>query len=484
VKPFRLSRRTMLRGAGGVFVALPVLEAMAPRRANAAVGSVPKRLVIFYSPNGTNDQATGVEGFSGGLPAGPLTNATLPTEAAPLDALKHKLLIVSGVNAFTSASTHDGQGDLHSIGMSELLTGVKSTYVGGPTFEGALPPMVGQGISVDQHIANAVGDETVRRSLQYGVQSEVTASGEIDGFCRMSYGGPGQPLPSTMDPAEMFARMFADGDQGDAALAAARAQRRSVLDFVMDDFERLEGEVGLRDRRALDAHLTAVRELELSLSMPPATPESCDADAMFENDGDPLDPAAFPAIGKQHMELLRIALSCDITRVASLQWSFARSTLRHTWLSDANGNAIPATNIHHQLTHDFGSSSPELSAINVWYAEQLAALAGQLDAIEEVDGTTLLDNSLVCWCTDVAWGYTHSFENIRVFLLGGAGGALKTGQHVVLAQPEPHQKLLVTLMNAMGVAEDRFGDTSYTDTDGAMFEIDAGPLPGVLSEGP
>src|SRR5262249_28467756 len=154
--------------------------------------------------------------------------------------------------------------------------------------------------------------------LQYGVQSEQTGVGEIDGFCRMTYAAPEQPIPATIDPADMFDRMFATGVVGSETLQVARAQRRSVLDLVMDDFTRLEGRVGARDKQVLDAHLSAIRELELALSMTQPTPESCGVDPEYANVADPVDPMAFPTIGRQQMDLLRIALQCDITRIASL----------------------------------------------------------------------------------------------------------------------------------------------------------------------
>lgn len=476
MRPMR--RRTMLRGAGGVAIALPLLDAMRSRRAAADQALVPRRLAIFYTPNGTQNQSGAAEGFANGLPAGPLT--TMPLEAEALDALRSKLTIVSGVNSETSKSPHEGNGDLHSVGLTELLTGVKSTYSGngGPTVApDALPPMIGQGISIDQYVANAIGGATPRPSLQFGVQSETTPNGLIDGFCRMGYAAPAQPVPAITDPAKMFTRMFGDGDPG-VDLDQIQAQRKSVLDAVMDDYDSLRTRVGPADARKLDDHLTAIRELEQSLSKPGVA--SCDAPMGFVADGDPDDPGNVPAVGRQHMDLLALAFQCDITRVASLQWSTARSALVHPWNVDGAGQ--PYTDVdHHTLTHQIGTAAPEVSGINGWYAAQLAYLGARLDALDDADGSSVLDNSVIWWCTDVSWGYVHSFDNIRAFLLGGGGGSLRRGEHIVLAAPEPHQRLLVTLLTAMGLPDDRFGDTSYTDADGNVVDIAAGPLPGVLA---
>ena len=142
-----------------------------------------------------------------------------------------------------------------------------------------------------------------------------------------------------------------------------------------------------------------------------------------------------------------------IAQLANHPW------FRLTWVGASEG--------HHDMSH--GQSSPALTAINHFYAEQLAYLGTALDQVTDIDGKTLLDNTMIYWCSDVNYGWTHTWENIRAFFLGGCGGALKTGQHLS-AGGVPHQQLLVTLMNAMGVAGNEFGDTSYgTGPIEAMF---------------
>ncbi|HEV8245466.1 MAG TPA: DUF1552 domain-containing protein, partial [Polyangiaceae bacterium] len=379
-----------------------------------------------------------------------------------------RLLIVSGVNG-ESCKNDDSvynpaamyHGDLHSIGLSQMLTGVSYIYDGSTAVAGSLPGGYAGGISVDQYIASKIGGETKFPSLELGVIT--TTDTGVQPFSRMISAGPNQPVPPSEDPAAAFQRIFSDGTAvGGATVDQALAQRKSVLDFVADDLVRLEDKVGASDRLKLDAHLTAIRDLETRLgngSTGGAT-ASCDPSQSIQNQGDPQDKANFPVTGKLHMDVLALALKCDVTRVASLQWSWARSNLVHTWAGATQG--------HHDMSH--AGASGELSAVNTWYAEQLAYLAGSLAAAEDVDGTNLLDNTVIYWCSEVAWGYVHSFDNLRVFLLGSCGGALNTGQDLALTA-QPHQKLLVTLMNAMGVMENEFGDTSYG----------TGPLPGVLA---
>jgi len=445
-----LSRRALLRGAGGVAICLPALEAMFERQAWAAR---PRRFIVFFTPNGTNRPREFVPGQTG-------ASFVLDVESAPLQPLRNKLLILSGVAYESAKKDIPSGGDLHSIGLSHMLSGVK--FVNDARFYGKVSNQsagYAGGISLDQHLARKVGGETRFPSLEFGVCT--TTDFGVLPFSRMISAGPNQPVPSENDPAAMFTRIFSEGSgPSTPAIEKAHAQRRSVLDFVRDDLTRVGGLVGASDRKKIEAHLTAIRDLESRLARPvPMVNLSCGS-GRLPGMGNPLDKANFPATTRQMMDLMTLALKCDVTRIASLQLSWARSTLIHTWAN--------ASKSHHDMSH-FGST-PELTAVNVWYAQQVAYFAQALAAADEGDGTSVLDNSVVWWCSDVNDAIVHSFDNVRVFLLGACGGALKTGQHLAMGG-QPHQKLLVTLMNAMGVPENQFGDATYG----------TGPLAGVLA---
>jgi Protein of unknown function (DUF1552) len=457
----RLKRRALLRGLGGLAVGLPALEAMSRSTAAAAPTPAPKRLVVFFTPNGTN--ANNSELVQPDFwPEQTGTSFTLGPEVAPLEPLRNQLLMVSGVNGDSMAqNVKDAFGDLHSIGLSQMLTGVPYVLDPASALPGSLPGGYAGGISVDQYIAKQIGSTTRFPSLEFGVVNATDIG--VRPFSRMIYSGANQPVPAEQDPAAMYKRLFSDGTQGGTMMVERTlAEQKSVLDFVQGDFNRLEPQLGTSDRQKLDAHLTAIRELEMRLTPATATaaPASCSSVPGVTNAGDPLDKANFAVTGKLHMDLLALALKCDVTRVASLQWSFARSTLVHAWAGSTQG--------HHDMSH-FGASA-ELTSVNTWYAQQLLYLGQALASVTDVDGQTLLDNTLIYWCSEVAWAYTHSFLNLRAVLLGGGGGALKTGQHINVGG-QPHQKLLVTLLNAMGIMETTFGDAAYG----------SGPLPGVLA---
>jgi hypothetical protein len=432
-----------------------MLEVMSPPAGAQAAGPT-KRLVVFFTPNATNDATLFVPAQTG-------TNFVLPVETAPLESLRSKLLIVSNVN-MESAKKQGAVGDLHSIGMSHMLT---ATPWGGPAsgFEkpGGSPFEVGfaGGISIDQYIGKKVGTATKFPTLEFGAIS-ISDYG-VHPFSRMISAGLNMPIPAQDDPAAMFKRVFSDGaptTMPGADVAVISAQRKSVLDYVGDDMTRLESRLGPTDRQKIDAHLTAIRNLETRLGKAPTT--SCSATPIAPAVGDPLNKANYPAIAKAQMDLLALSLQCDVTRVASFQMSWARSMLSHPWAK--------VTDAHHTLSH--GPASPTLSQINTWYASQVAYLGTALNSISDGNGKTLLDNTLLYWCGECARGYDHDFNNIRIFILGTGGGAIKTGQHIKMTgNAVPHNQLMVTLMNAMGIPDNQFGDPQWG----------TGPLPGVAT---
>jgi len=454
-----LKRRTLLRGAGGLVLGLPALDAMLGRSARAQDAEQVRRLVIVYTPNGTN---SGNDKDLSGNEFWPKTlgkDYVLGKETAPLEPLRAHLMMASGMNGESCkqdvmTQAKDTPGDLHSIGLAQMLTGV-ATKVDGTTIgliPGALPTAYGQGISVDQYIAQKVAFPTKFPTLEFGVQNK-TDYGVLP-LSRMIYSGPNQPVPAVQDPLAMFARMFSDDAGGNEAVKKTIAQRKSVLDFVLDDYTRLQKNLGKSDKDKLELHATQIRSLETRLSrqltaQPVTTPE-CGTVSPPDAPDDPEAKMNFPAVGKLQMDLLVLALKCDLTRIASLHWSWARSNLVHSWAQGTKG--------HHDMSHE--GVSDELTRVNIWYSQQMLYLGQQLLDTKDGAGKSLLDSTLVYWGSDVAWAYVHSFDNMRAFFLGTGGGFLKTGEHIGLGG-QPHQKLLVTFMNMMGLMENSFGDPNF-----------------------
>ena len=153
-----------------------------------------------------------------------------------------------------------------------------------------------------------------------------------------------------------------------------------------------------------------------------------------------------------------MALACDLTRVASLQWSRSVSMTRFTWLTPA------ITDAHHDLSHhgdDDAVAQDKLLRINTWYAAQLAYLLGKLATAEETDGSRLLDSTLLLWSNELGKGNAHSRALAPYVLAGKAGGALRTGRFLTYTGDPPHNNLLVSILQAMDISVAKFGKEEW-----------------------
>jgi hypothetical protein len=429
-----VKRRNFLRGAAGALVALPFLESLAPRSAQGAV--FPKRLVLVHTGNGTITEAW--------RPTGTETTFTLGPILKPLAPYKSKLLILDGVN---NEVRKVSAGAAHQAGMGSLWSG--EGVLEGNLFPGGGGKICGWGggITIDRHIAQKVGQTTALSSLELGMLVQ-----ESQIRTRMTYDGPELPVPPECDPVKAFDRIFGDLTAEPEALQRLREERKSILDTVGQDYQSLQPRLGSEDRLKVDAHLDAIREIEQMLEKATG---SLGGNCQLPEVGAALDPKAqknMPALGKVMMDLLAMALACDLTRVGSLIWAGATNSVVHTWLGMSTS--------HHQLSHGTDDASKQkLIAINTWYAEQFAYLLGKLQAVPE-GAATLLDNTVVAWGNELGVGQTHSRTDIPFVLAGSCGGYFQTGRYLKYTDAW-HNDLLVSLCNAMDVSVNKFGNPDF-----------------------
>ncbi len=456
-RPSKLSRRALLRGASGVAVGLPFLEAFGGG-AQAQAAARPKRLVIMYTSNGTVMRDWKPKTFGKDFSTGPI----LAPLATPL--LRPHLSVLSGVEM---ASARKLSGNGHSVGMTSLLTGrpfkeIEATEFGDVGW--------GAGISIDQQIAQSLKVPGRLPSIELGVQTQRSYR---NFYSYMSYaegGGAENAVVSDDNPLNAYGRLFSNVPDSDAVrveLERTVSQRKSVLDFVAGDFASLSGRLGVGDQARLDQHLSLIRDLEGRLAVgsycaKPAQPITKEANIERNDD--------FPTIGKDQMDLISAAFACDLTRVATLQWGTAQAgTGFEPWVDgDWSGETS-----HHGISHAACPSSEtnpssgqtaaldKLSRINTWFAQQLAYLGTSLAAIDDGNGQTALDNTAILWVSEVSEGPDHRFTDMPYVLLGGMGGALKQGEHFNL-DGQTHNNLFVSLGQAMGVPNfQSFGDPEF-----------------------
>jgi hypothetical protein len=452
----RFARRSMLRGLAGATVALPLLASMGSRKARSQSVEFPTRFIAFFHPNGVEPSAW----FPTTHPneVGAFSDHELNRCHAPLAPWRDKLVITSGIDM---AVTSIGFGEPHQRGMGSVLTGRENnsgTMVGG---DGTLSGF-NLGVSVDQVLAQRIGAATRFPSLELGVRADVASStGEIRN--RMIYGAPEQPLAPTNDPRAAWSRIFADLSTDLDALARQRAQRQSVLDAAAQSFEELSARVSSDEREKLEQHLALIRDLETRLDsgfvgedcVAPALPPQLGAD--LEND--------MPAISRLQIDLLAMAMACDLTRVGSLQYSNALNHVRFPWLTWNNelGESVQSLGDGHALSHDqVGTqfdNDEEWIARDTWYAGEFAYLLERLDSISEGDGT-LLDHTVILWVNELARGANHDHANMPFVVAGGGNGRIRTGRHLAFTN-EPHNNLLLAILHAFGFDDASFGHPDF-----------------------
>jgi hypothetical protein len=475
--PPAVSRRVMLRGACGTALALPLLDSLVAPEARAANAPYPKRLVILFTPNGTVPSNFFGSGNTNTFEPGSILQ--------PLVDAGHKddLIVVDGLDEVAAQAAY---GDAHGVGMGCLLTGKKlqtgEMFVAGMGGPGSGWP---DNISIDQVVAKAVGTTTQLGSLELAGKR---APGNI--WTRMSYSGPAEPIAPQEDPQRAFDRVFAnvgDGGMEPDAMARLRARRKSVLDNAIGELDGLMLRVSADDKKKLETHANTLRDMESRLdnmtptetgcTIPTRPTVSASPEVIKNNSGmetiNASNDTTFPEIIGAQLDNIVGALACDVTRVASLLFCPSRSDVVMSWL---NYGGQPFREAHHEVSH-FGDGEKEsqnkLTVMNQWYATQIAGFISKLKAIPEGDGT-LFSNTVILWVNELGIGNTHSHTRLPFLIAGSAGGHFRTGRYVTNPGRTPHNNLLVSIANAMGVepgAGNIFGDPQFC----------TGPLPGLTA---
>jgi hypothetical protein len=442
--PRPLSRRAVLRGAGGVTVGLPFLSAMLkPLQAHADT-PVQKRLIVFFTPNGTVHDAW--------RPTGGERTFTLSPILAPLERHRDQLLILDGID-MRSALEYPGSGNGHDAGTGHSLT--PWTLLQGPSGEGEFGHLwdgSAGGQSFDQYVAEHLGGAHPFSSLVWGVDCDIPQAIPS----RISWKGPFDPVRPMQEPAAAFDRVFGSGADPAASLEETREQRLFVVDAVLQDYQRLYNRVGVEDRQRLNAHMESLFELE-------RTVERLDLGSCTLPDR--VDSANLTDIGRANLAMMAAAATCDLSPVLVHQWGSGQSDRTFTELGQ--------TDSHHAMSHEPFSDTEavaQLTAINRWFAERFADLLDHLAGTEAGDGSSLLDHSAVLWCNELGNAYIHEAANIPYVLAGGCGGALDTGRYLQFDY-RGHGELFAAMGQALGLETESFG----------MPEVFTSPLTEILS---
>ena len=431
-----IGRRTMLRGMGAS-LALPFLDSMVPAMATAAQQKAPVRMGWVYVPNGMDVRNWNLD-YEGKL-------GKMSRIMEPLTPYKDDVTVLSNLTHNNGRALLDGAGD-HGRCCASYLTGIqpKKTMVD-----------IKNGISVDQIVANQIGQQTRFPSLELGMEDARQAGDCDSGYScaytnNLAWRSETQPLPPMLDPRAMFERMFgADAGLDPAERARRNRLRRSILDFVAEDTKKLQREVGPTDRRKLDEYLGSIRDIEKQLEK--AAKDNSQVDPGMAQ------PYGMPADFAEHFKLvtdkLTVALQADLTRVFTFLVTREGTSRSYRELGIPDG--------HHPLTHHMNKPDlmEKVSQINTYHVKQFVGWMEKLKSIKEGD-SSLLDNTMIVYGAGLTDGNRHNHEDLPTIMVGRGGGAIKSGYRRVYRRETPMSNLFLTMMDIMGVHAEHFGDSS------------------------
>jgi hypothetical protein len=424
-----ISRRTVLRGAGCA-MALPWLESLDAFADTATPAAFPKRFGVVFLGCGVNEDHWSAEGTGAAM--------KLSKTLEPLESLKQKINVIDGL--YVQALT--GQG-IHPAQTGSLLSGAHIS-------KGAI---IHSGISVDQMIANRIGEETPQSSVVLACDQPMTGYHETNFSLayssHISWQTPDSPVPVEVYPSLAWDNLF---DNRGSLLNV------SLLDRVKDRAEQLTRKVSTADKSKLDEYLTSVREVEKRVDGMRKNKDNADDAAKAKNTvATTMDRPAngLPEDLRDHARLMcdiiAIAFQTDRTRVASLIISRDLSAMYYPFLDVKEG--------HHSASHNNNSDGYE--RIARFHVSQFAYLASKLDSMKEGDGT-VLDNTCLMFLSNLWIGRKHDNFRLPLVLAGGLGGTLETGRTLnYLNAGEDNRKmcsLYLSLMDRFGVKPEQFGD--------------------------
>ncbi len=434
-----LTRRRFLRGTG-VLMALPFLDSLpsfavaqtspSPADPTTPPRRYPQRFGAIFMGCGINPDHWWAKGNGESM--------ELSKTLAPLAPLNKKLNVIDGIfnKPAVGVGIHPGQ-------TGNILTGM-------PLMRGAV---LRSGISIDQVLANRLGQETMQPSLVLGCEQPMSGYHETNFSMayssHISWQSPDSPVPMEVYPSLAFDSLFEN---------RGSKRMQSVIDRVKDDASRLSRQISAEDNQKLEEYLTSVREVEKRVDRMRADANQAQENARGASQ--PLITMKRPDNGlpediREHMRLMcdivALGFQTDKTRIASLVLCRDFSGLYYPFLG------VRAA--HHGASHDDLSEGYE--AISRYYINNLLYLATRLDAMPEGEGT-VLDNTCLLYLSSMFSGSRHDNTKLPILTLGSLGGTLATGRTLDYGTKSDDERklcsLYLSLMDRMGVELPRFGD--------------------------
>jgi hypothetical protein len=433
-----ISRRTVLRGIGTA-IALPLLDAMVPALTSAQTTAAKpvRRFGVVYHPNGVI--------YDKWLPKGTGTAFELSPVLAPLEPFRDKLVVVTGLYSDQAEALGDGGGD-HSRASGTYLTGVHVKRS---------DTVVENGISMDQIAAKAFERETQLSSLQLTVDdASLVGACDVGYSCAysstLSWLTPTLPLMAENNPRVVFERLFGANDSTDARVRASRLQQdRSILDSITDRVQALQRKLGAGDNRKVNDYLASLRDVERRIQK---------AEEQSAKDLPDVErPQGIPDGFEPHVALLYdlqlLAFQSDLTRVTTFMYG-----------REQNGRPYPQIGVpepHHPITHhqNVAEKMEKCARIQTYHVKLFADYLEKLRSASDGDGS-LLDHVILLYGGGISHSDRHTHGPLPTLVVGGGGGTIKGGRHLVYPEHTPLTNLQLTLLGNLGVPLENFGDST------------------------
>lgn len=427
----QVSRRAVLKGLGAT-LALPWLESLAwAKGQGAAVPPVRYGCLLFA--NGVSPEHWWAKGGGEAMELSPTLQ--------PLAPFKRDLTVLKELHVFNNTSGPHWP--------------LFSNYLSGAQFRKSLIPEGKP--SVDQLIARHTGRFTPIPSLVLGI--EPAESGLRGGVPSVYYGtvswsSENTPVPPEIYPRAVFDRLFDTSNL---------LREKSVLDVVLEQSNDLKRRLGQQDRQKLDEFSTSVRELELRIDRATSEQRLEGWRPSLTKPNMERPPETLPQDVRDHMrmmlDLMLLAWQMDKTRVVTLIFNRDVSHMKFGFLDGVLNDQL------HGISHH--KNKPEKVAsyqkINQFHTEQFAYLLGRMKQIDEGNGTSLLDNAMLTFGSNMFNGDSHDGRNLPMVLAGHGGGTIGGGKVLDFTdRPEEEQRacnLYLSLAQRMGVQTKSFGDS-------------------------
>jgi len=354
---------------------------------------------------------------------------------SPLCSIREEVFVLTGLR---NKNSYRGEG--HYVKTTALLSGARVKKTGGHDIR--------CGVSVDQLAAQHIGSQTPLPSMPLAIDP---ISNVVDMGYSTVYGGhiswrtPTVPAPREIHPKQAFDRMFRRSQRGDAG-------NRLVLDVVLEDARRLAGTLGGADKSKFAEFLEALHSVEKRVQGFAHERVEEARDLAAGRRPSDLDPGSYAQRVRLMLELIVLAFRSDTTRLSTFMFGNSVSSRNFSFVDGVRGGFHPFS--HHQNNPE---KERQYALINRWHVEQYAWLLQELAKIDE-DGKSLLDQSMIFFASGIGDGNSHDPRNLPVLLAGRGGGALSPGRHLVFKKDRRLCNLHLTMLRALGVPADRFGD--------------------------